>query len=76
MRKDLDENTKGRYGILLKDNTWFAPNTSPQKTADYILEFERFMRDSTALGENIKLSDNARIRELLEMLRLHGDSVG
>jgi hypothetical protein len=75
LRKDMDTENQDRYGRLLKGDTWFTPNASVKSPEEYILDFENFMRKHEILGESQKLSDNTRIKDLLELLRWHGDSV-
>ena len=75
LRKDADEQTRGRYGKLIDGNTWFAPKTSMKTPEKFILDFENFMQKHEVLSENQKLSDNARIQDLLELLQWRGDTV-
>lgn len=75
LRKDVDEENKGRYGKLLSNDAWYTPNAIAKKPDDYILDFEDFMRQENALEEGQKISETIRIQDLLELLYWRGDSV-
>lgn len=63
---------KAYYQKLLDGTSWYIPK-SESNGSEFIKKFEEFMEGKDIAGSDATYSETTRVKELLEMLKWHGD---